>query len=407
MSRNRIFFFSIILACHPLQPTNAPWKLHVIDNTSAGADGVKLCDVNGDGLHDIATGWEEGGVTRIYRHPGYDQVQHPWPGVTVGPTTHVEDAFWVDLNGDGATDVVSCCEGNNQQIWVHWAPRDLNNYWSAAHWQTANLPAAVEKMQWMFGAATQLDHQNGLDLIVAGKGPGAEIGWLAAPENTRELAAFQWFSISPVGWVMSLQMTDMDADGDPDILVSDRKGRLRGVRWLENPGVGTVQQQPWPNHFIGAQDCEVMFLTRADFNRDGLEDILVTAKPRRLRVLLRQDASGKVWQESEIQLPANTGTAKAVAVGDVNLDGHLDWVCTCEETDSGKSGVFWLEQRANDEPEFHDISGPRGMKFDRLELIDLDGDGDCDVLTCEERTNEVGLGVIWYENPQILTIKSK
>ena len=28
--------------------------------------------------------------------------------------------------------------------------------------------------------------------------------------------------------------------------------------------------------------------------------------------------------------------------------------------------------------------------------VDMDGDGDLDVLTCEERDN---LGVIWYENP--------
>ena len=48
----------------------APWRLNVIDDTSRGADGVKLADVNGDGLPDIATGWEEGGVTRVYVNPG-------------------------------------------------------------------------------------------------------------------------------------------------------------------------------------------------------------------------------------------------------------------------------------------------------------------------------------------------
>jgi hypothetical protein len=44
----------------------------------------------------------------------------------------------------------------------------------------------------------------------------------------------------------------------------------------------------------------------------------------------------------------------------------------------------------------HPISGPLGIKFDLVKLIDLDGDGDLDVLTCEESEN---LGVIWYENP--------
>jgi len=51
--------------------------------------------------------------------------------------------------------------------------------------------------------------------------------------------------------------------------------------------------------------------------------------------------------------------------------------------------------------ESHELSGPEGSKFDRIELIDLDGDGDLDVLTCEENygINSKGLGVIWYENP--------
>ncbi len=43
-----------------------------------------------------------------------------------------------------------------------------------------------------------------------------------------------------------------------------------------------------------------------------------------------------------------------------------------------------------------DISGPTGTKYDRIELIDLDDDGDLDVLTCEEAAK---LGVFWYENP--------
>jgi hypothetical protein len=36
-----------------------------------------------------------------------------------------------------------------------------------------------------------------------------------------------------------------------------------------------------------------------------------------------------------------------------------------------------------------------------MELLDLDGDGDLDVLTCEENygPDSQGLGVIWYENP--------
>ncbi len=37
-----------------------PWVRHTIDDSSRGADGVRLGDVNGDGLPDIVTGWKEG-----------------------------------------------------------------------------------------------------------------------------------------------------------------------------------------------------------------------------------------------------------------------------------------------------------------------------------------------------------
>ena len=52
----------------------------------------------------------------------------------------------------------------------------------------------------------------------------------------------------------------------------------------------------------------------------------------------------------------------------------------------------------------HEISGPRGIKFDRLELLDIDADGDLDVLTCEER--EIN-AVLWYENPHVQRPRSK
>lgn len=53
----------------------------------------------------------------------------------------------------------------------------------------------------------------------------------------------------------------------------------------------------------------------------------------------------------------------------------------------------------------HEISGSAGSKFDRIELVDLDGDGDLDAMTTEENfgPDSLGMGVIWYENPTIVS----
>lgn len=197
---------------------------------------------------------------------------------------------------------------------------------------------------------------------------------------------------------MSLISADMDADGDQDIVVSDRKGKTPGCLWLENPGPGPLQAKPWTAHRIGGP-ATTMFITLADLDRDGLQDVLASVKPRKLEFHRRRSADGRKWETHEIPLPEVAGTAKAVAVADIDRDGMPDIVFSCEHADGDRQGVLWLSARHSCfKPEWnaHPISGPEGVKFDRLELIDLDGDGDLDVLTCEERSN---LGVLWYENP--------
>ncbi len=94
-----------------ISATAEPWKRHTIDKSSKGADGVRLMDVNGDGLLDVATGWEEGGVVRAYINPGPKKSKAEWPAVTVGRVKSAEDAVFFDVDKDGAIDVVSCCEG--------------------------------------------------------------------------------------------------------------------------------------------------------------------------------------------------------------------------------------------------------------------------------------------------------
>ena len=197
----------------------------------------------------------------------------------------------------------------------------------------------------------------------------------------------------------------MDNDGDLDIVVSDRKsGSTQGVRWLENPGKIRKQKKEWKNHFIGCQGLEVMFLDLKDLDGDGLEDVIVTeASSRRIWFLKRMDKTGQNWKHFPIAIPEYATKPKSVAVGDIDKDGKPDLVHSFEKAKGEKEGIYWLSYKnkpIDSNWQWHTISGPVGIKFDKIELVDLDGDGDLDVLTCEENYGEYskGLGVIWYEN---------
>lgn len=387
------------------QGRGQPWTRHVIDSSSNGADGARTADVNGDGLMDIVSGWEEGGIARAYLHPGPGHVALPWPAVTVGSVTDVEDAVFVDLDRDGAMDVVTCSEGNTRQIRVHWAPSSPADYLDPAKWQSAVMPASVG-LAWMYAEPMQVDGLNGIDLV-AGCKFGGVIAWFESPAaNPRNLALWTRHTMSAVGWTMSLIARDLDGDGDLDMAVTDRFNDvgLQGARWLENPGTGTAaQKQPWPNRFIGAQGQEAMLSAFHDMDGDGLEDLLVPIRtPASLILFRRLHPMLNNWQGYTIAGPANVGVAKAVSVGDIDIDGDPDLVVSFAEASGGKSGVVWMSYlTAPTDPVWqdHEISGPAGIKFDLVALVDLDLDADLDVITTEEQEGGSGLGLIWYENP--------
>ncbi len=372
----------------------APWKRHTIDDSSRGADGVRLADANGDGLPDVATPWEEGGLVRVAINPGPARSREPWPAVTVGRVGSPEDAVLVDLDGDGAMDVVSASEGRTQRISVHWAPRERERYLEESAWRTEPLPASLGGQRWMFTVPVQVDGRRGVDLVAGSKGAGASIGWFESPDDPRDLAAWRWRRLRDAGWVMSLVATDVDGDGDDDIVASDRKGPRRGCLWLENPGPGRAGD-PWTEHRIGAGDREPMFLTVSDLDGDGRDDVLAAIQGDELLLHRRAGGTPLGWESTPIPLPERSGKGKAVATADVDLDGTLDVIFSCEHA-RDVSGVAWLSRRGDTGWAAREISGVEGIKYDLVAPIDLDGDGDLDVVTCEETA---GLGVVWYENP--------
>lgn len=113
-----------------------------------------------------------------------------------------------------------------------------------------------------------------------------------------------------------------------------------------------------------------------------------------------------------IAFPENFGWFQAAELGDIDRDGIDDLVitgshagstesCAAESCDldalgASPSSVVWLKGAAdNTFTTRGEISGPRGVKHDNPELVDVDCDGDLDLVTTEEKY----LGVVWYENP--------
>ncbi len=382
---------TVLLLSTPLLFGN-PWARHTIDNSEKGADGVRLADVNGDGMPDIATAWEESGAVRAYLNPGTEKAKSPWPAVTVGTVASPEDAVFADIDGDGKFEVVSSSEGEEQTIYIHQATGDA--YMDPASWETRPVVRSAGKNQWMFATPMDVDGNGSMDLVAGSKNDFAAIGSWRFPTTPGGKASWsRWYG---AGWVMSIVAHDMNGDGAVDIVASDRKGPRSGVLWFQNmPGSAA-----WPVSRVGPEaEHEAMFLDLADLDGDGLTDVVLAVKDGAIQFFKGRSARGNNWRAYSIEMPAGFGTGKGVAVGDMDMDGALDIVFTCENAAGELSGVGLLRHSGDPTAsiwEATDVGGPDGVKFDRVELLDLDGDGDLDILTCEEAEL---LGVVWYENP--------
>lgn len=373
------------------QVIDQPWSTHIIDSSLFGADGVK--HYTDGSKHVLTVGWEQSGKTRAYVFNNTMQLQHYVEVSTPG----VEDAFVCDFNNDGNLDIISFLDEGGTNISLFYAKDDLIS--NSATTFTLKVIAASFGSQWMYGEMMDVNEDGYLDIVGGSKKTGARLSVFINPLNS----SGTWVEkkIDDAGWIMSIKLIDMDGDGDKDILVSDRDCTPKGVKWYKNPGAAN-HTDTWTKQVIGltAASHNPMFLNVYD-DDDGQIKILATSLTEGV-YLFEENTS--YTEDKLFAIPSACGEwMKDVAYHDLDNDGTVEIVYSLNNA-YGTHGVNYAILDGNGSYIHHAISGIQSPKYDNLLFIDMDGDGDDDILTTEENDNNntvKGLGFIWFENPII------
>ena len=208
---------------------------------------------------------------------------------------------------------------------------------------------------------------------------------------TVELDTNQTLQDSDAG---SVAYADIDLDGDNDLLITGN-GPTTGVTstLYENDGSGNftaVSQPAIVNVYNGAAEF-------ADVDSDGDMDLMMTgntSSPSATANLYINDGTGNFTISSGT--PFEASNSGDIDFGDIDGDNDLDLIMTGKDA---SGNVFSKLYTNNGTGSFTLVTGTifTGVYMSSTEFIDVDNDGDLDLLMCGAESSDVSTAKL-YEN---------
>jgi hypothetical protein len=326
-------------------------------------------DMNHDGRLDIISGeyW--------YEAPSWTRHRFRELNFTSGYIDNFSDLA-IDVNGDGYADIVS----------VSWFAKKMSWWKNPGRTRAAWIESPIDSgFPIEFAFLVDIDNDGKAREVLPQSGDEkAPLAWYE-PKPGAGAGENVWIKhiVSPRSYGHGIGAGDVNGDGRTDILTP--KG------WLEAPADPRSGAE-WTLHAAWDEKTQLGFLHVVDINGDKRPDVLTTSAHDYGVFWLEQGADG-TWTRHVIDDAWSQGHASTLI--DVNGDGQLDLVTgkrfmAHNGKDPGEReplGVYWYEHRVS-------AGAPGGVEWIRhlvayggrvggglqIPIVDLDGDGDLDLV---------------------------
>jgi hypothetical protein len=357
------------------------WTARDISTTFAGARSVRAADIDQDGDMDVAGAAVTDDQVTWWENTSGDGTT--WAEHLVA--TAFDGAYAVsiaDLDGDGDPDLSAAAfDGDTFSWWENTGPC-IGPGGACDTWLAHPFAGIFNGAQSV--EASDLDQDGDMDLLATVRFAD-DVLWF---ENTAgNGSAWATHTVaSDFARADSATAADLDGDGDLDIVASG--GNANTIAWWPNE---TIHRSflAGERGFVGQQYLYITWIDSADVDGDGDQDIIGTSARDRVLYFENTAGDGSIWTQHNLQL--NFEQARMIKAGDLDGDGDIDLVAIGEMEDQ----VAWWENSEGDGSVW--IKHIIDSVFDRpftVEAVDLDQDGDIDVLAAGFRAQEV----VWFDN---------
>jgi hypothetical protein len=359
---------------HRLDRTAPGWRRHVVDDSKPWRSVfVFAADLDGDGLKDLVAG------SRWYKNPG--TAGAPWRRAEVGAGAN-NVALVHDFNGDGALDILAST-WNSPYEWTFYEIA-LRKLGMRTYGEKGGFVWAKNDGRGNFEVMRNIpagsgDFLQGVALLDAASGKRVVLSWHQSGLGLEQLhvpsdvQSGRWRTDQLAAMSQDEQLTAADIDGDGAVDL------VLGTQWLRNAGDGK-----WTAHAIhlplGKPDRHRV----ADMDGDGRPEIVIgyeaVSAPGKLAWYRRGSDPTSTWTE---HLIATITGPMSLDVADIDGDGDLD-VLAGEHNlkQPGSARLLWFENRSGDGTLWvPHVIHTGDEHHDGALAVDIDNDGDIDIVS--------------------------
>lgn len=327
---------------------------------TAGARGVALGDINGDGLTDMASISAESQPVQIHLRNALSGEFDTYSIAGGAPLSQLNDVELADMNGDGKLDIVvlindtgfmpvgEAVKASSFALLVQGDDPTDPDAWSQMPTPGRSTPANLTLGSNDTGAADmvvgELDGINGPDIaILSNESEGTRVRLFANPGADFVLTEEVWQSETielDASDMSAAELSDLDVDGDLDIVMSVPIAKSFNIRWLQNPLIESVESEEdaFPTFFQDQVDplfeatAGAKAVVLGDIDGDGIEDAAsIHEESQPVQIHLRNATTGYF---ETISIAGGGPLSRMVDIDlvDMNADGRLDIVIAVNDT---------------------------------------------------------------------------